>query len=120
MLLHGFQAALFAQRHRFALWLPVWLGIGIAIYFAIRFEPDINHIFAVTFFVCILAAFAFALPGSMRVLMWVPIFVCLGFLLAVMRAHTVNAPKLSWHYYGSVEGTVAHLDRSSSDKPALR
>ncbi|MDA9789545.1 ComEC family competence protein [Amylibacter sp.] len=119
MLLHGFQAALFAQRHRFALWLPVWLGIGIAIYFAIRFEPDINHIFAVFLIVCILVAFAVAMPSGMRVSVWIPIFVSLGFLLAVTRAHTVGAPKISWHYYGSVEGTVAHLDRSSSDKPRV-
>ncbi|MEJ6709740.1 MAG: ComEC/Rec2 family competence protein, partial [Amylibacter sp.] len=55
----------------------------------------------------------------MRVLMWIPIFISIGFLLAVTRARTVNAPKLSWHYYGSVEGTVAHLNRSSSDKPRV-
>ncbi len=119
MLLHGFQAALFAQRHRFALWLPVWLGIGISVYFGIRFEPSTMTVAGVVCALLALIGLTRILPETLRVLCWVPIFVCLGFLLSVYRSHTVEAPKLSWHYYGSVEGTVAHLDRSGSNKPRV-
>lgn len=118
-LIQGFQAGLFAQRHRFALWLPIWLGIGISLYFGIRFEPNPNQIAIVTAAVAALLLLRLFTPETVRVLLWVPIFISLGFLLSVARAHSVNVPKLSWHYYGAVEGTVAHLDRSTSDKPRV-
>ena len=95
MLLHGFHAALFAQRHRFALWVPVWLGLGISIYFAIRFEPNFNHILAVLGLCFGLMICSRVLPETLRVLVWIPIFIAIGFLLAVARSHTVEAPKLS-------------------------
>ena len=119
MLLHGFHAALFAQRHRFALWVPVWLGIGISIYFAIRFEPNFNNILTVLGLCLGLMIGSRILPETLRVLVWLPVFIAIGFLLAVARSHTVEAPKLGWHYYGPIEGTVSHLDRSTSDKPRV-
>ncbi len=119
MLLHGFHAALFAQRHRFALWVPVWLGVGISIYFAIRFEPDFNLILSVLGICLCLVLVTNLLPETLRVLVWVPIFIAFGFLLAVARSHAVDAPKLGWHYYGPIEGTISHLDRSTSDKPRV-
>lgn len=119
MLLQGFHAALFAQRHRFALWLPVWLGVGISVYFGIRFEPSVGLISSVSVGMIALVGATRLLPETLRLLCWIPVFICAGFLLSVVRAHTVEAPKLSWHYYGSVEGTVAHLDRSTSNKPRV-
>ena len=84
MLLQGFQAALFAQRHRFALWLPVWSGIGISLYFGIRFEPKLGLIFSVTTCFLFLSLLTRILPETLRVLCWIPVFVCVGFLLAVI------------------------------------
>ena len=34
-------AAVLAERNRWALWLPVAIGIGVAIYFQLRFEPAV-------------------------------------------------------------------------------
>ena len=36
-----------------------------------------------------------------------------------MRVRFVAAPKLGWLYYGAVEGTISHIDRSTSDKPRV-
>jgi competence protein ComEC len=119
MLTEAFQAALFAQRHRFALWLPVCLGIGICIYFSIRFEPDWVQVCGVAVAALVLLGLTTVFTDALRVLMWIPVLISLGFLIAVTRAHLVETPKLSWHYYGAVEGIVAHLDRSMSNKPRV-
>ncbi len=44
--------------------------------------------------------------------------ICLGFLLAAARAHSVAGPVLEFRYYGAVEGRIVAIDRSQSD--ALR
>lgn len=119
MVMYGFQAVLFAQRYRFALWVPVWLGIGISIYFAIRFEPSALFISTVIILSSALALTILIPPKTLRILAWIPVFICVGFILAVFRAHSTEAPKLGWHYYGAVEGTVAHLDRFASAKPRV-
>ena len=54
-----------------------------------------------------------------RPVVYAVVLIALGFLNASWRAHQVGAPVLGWHYYGPVEGTVAALDRSSSDKPRV-
>ncbi|WP_069299138.1 ComEC/Rec2 family competence protein [Neptunicoccus sediminis] len=111
--------ALFAQRHRFGLWVPVWLGLGVALYFSLRFEPDVWLLASVCGLVLLAAPLSRIGPDPLRVLIWVPALVSLGFLVTAGRAHWVAAPKLGWHYYGSVEGTIVHLDRSGSDKPRV-
>ena len=39
----------------------------------------------------------------------------LGFGVAGLRAHQVEGPKISWRYYGPVEGRIVGIDRSGSD-----
>ncbi|GGA11244.1 ComEC/Rec2 family competence protein [Neptunicoccus cionae] len=111
--------ALFAQRHRFGLWVPVWLGLGVSAYFSLRFEPDAWILSSVTGLVLMAFPLSRIGPDVMRVLVWVPALIALGFLVTAGRARLVAAPKLGWHYYGSIEGTIVHLDRSGSDKPRV-
>ena len=99
-------------------WVPVFLGCGIAIWFALPFEPDL------TFYAVCLMLFA-ALLATYR---WGPelahplvvFLACLlaGGLAAGARAHLVAAPMLEFRYYGSVQGRIIEIDRSQSD--ALR
>lgn len=117
--LDDLSGALFSQRHRFGLWVPVWLGLGISLYFSLRFEPTTFHIVTICGLGSGCAIFTRIGPDALRILAWCPALLCLGVLLAVARAHQVGAPKLGWHYYGAVEGTIVQLDRSSSDKPRV-
>lgn len=99
-------------------WVPVFLGCGIAIWFALPFEPGSP------FYAVCLALFA-ALLATYR---WGPelahplvvILACLlaGMLAAGARAHLVAAPMLEFRYYGAVQGRIIEIDRSQSD--ALR
>ncbi|QTN37555.1 ComEC/Rec2 family competence protein [Cognatishimia activa] len=99
-------------------WCPVFLALGIGLYFSIRFEPDQA---------LVLGLLALAIP----LLIWaaldrsgfmaIPIALTLviaGFALATWRAHEVAAPRLDLPYNGLVAGRVIEIDRSSSD--ALR
>lgn len=114
----AFPAAIAAQRGQMFVWAPVFLGLGIAGFFALAREPDRT---------------AFALAGGALVLSLAvatragetlaPLLMALalglaGFLLAGARTHLVAAPVLSFRYYGPVEGRVVEIDRSVSD--ALR
>ncbi|MEM6620213.1 MAG: ComEC/Rec2 family competence protein, partial [Pseudomonadota bacterium] len=110
---------LYGQATRFFLWVPVWLGAGIAAYFALPQEPGAAH--GVGAAATLLAAFALRRWGgdAGRVLAWVPILVLFGGALALGRAHLVAAPKLTFFYYGPVEGTVLVVDRSASDVPRV-
>lgn len=112
------EGALLNQRGHLFPWSPVCLAIGIGLYFAVRFEPDLT-IFAGLSCLGLLTAWA----GRRMHPAWRPLafggaLVAAGFVLAGARAHLVAEPVLQWRYYGPVEGRVVALDRSASD--ALR
>jgi competence protein ComEC len=116
----SFTIALEAQRGRLFLWLPVCLSVGAGFYFSIGFEP-------MTGLVQILGAVDVALftlayldrrTGSSLILRAFAI-VLLGFLLAVLRTHSVAEPVLGWRYYGPIEGTVVAIDRSNANRPRV-
>ncbi|MCP5085594.1 MAG: ComEC family competence protein [Rhodobacteraceae bacterium] len=106
----------FAQRTRLFCWIPVWLACGIGLYFSLRFEPGFRHVMwaASVVFCCLVPALL--LRSIWRALFWVPLLVALGFLIADLRGNLAAGAKLGWHYYGAVEGTVTHLDRSASNR----
>jgi competence protein ComEC len=84
---------LLAERERWVLWLPVALGAGIALYFALPVEPSraVGPVWLV-------AGLGVAWAGRRR--MAVPIIglalavAALGFVLAVERSHRVAGPIL--------------------------
>lgn len=88
-----------AERERWALWLPVALGFGIGIYFALPLEPPLwlGAAFAAAFALAS-AAVAWAWPGRRTaiVVIGVPLAVAgLGFAAAQVRAHTAATTTLA-------------------------
>ncbi|MFN3955793.1 MAG: ComEC/Rec2 family competence protein [Pararhodobacter sp.] len=106
-----------ARGHLFP-FVPVFLGLGIGLYFALPAEPGARQWFGLA--AGALVALGLALRGPER---WQPVALALalvvaGVMMAGWRAHSVAAPVLGWRYYGPVEGRVVAVDRSVSD--ALR
>ena len=99
-------------------WVPVFLGCGIAGWFALPIEPGLG-------FYAVGAGMILALIVLHRFgpELWHPPLVALacvlvGLMAAGLRAHLVAAPMLEQRYYGAVQGRVIAIDRSQSD--ALR
>ncbi len=100
-----------AERGRWMLWLPVALGLGIAVYFELPVEPAwwIGPSFAAVG----LAAALFAPPGSFgRILCIGALAAGIGFGLATWRTATLAAPVLSRPLFSvNVEGRIADIQR---------
>lgn len=108
-----------SQRGFLFPWVPVFYGAGIAVYFALRFEPGLAHWLA-------LAAVSFALLVGLRlagpgVRLAVTLLLCLaaGLSVAGMRAHVVAENVLGFRYYGPIQGRIVAIDRSVSDAVRL-
>ncbi len=110
--------ALAAARGTLFPWVPVFLGIGIGLWFLLPWEPGVTFYVWVT--VGAVAAVALRLTGPEAMQPLAVALACLlvGMLAAGMRAHRVDAPMLTFRYYGPVEGRLIAVDRSQSD--ALR
>lgn len=107
--------ALEAARGQLFVWVPVFIAIGIALWFALPFEPALPLYLAVAG----LGICAALVPlGALRPLAMAVACVALGFGAAGLRAHQVAAPMLDFRYYGPVQGRIVEIDRSQSD--ALR
>lgn len=107
------------QRNRYMLWIPVFLGCGISVYFLLSFEPSFEDLYHITI-VFFLASFAgLCWKHSIRWVFLILAWVIAGFLFASYRTHSVSAPVLGWRYYGTIEGNIVGIDKSSSNKPRL-
>jgi competence protein ComEC len=91
----AFSVALLRERERWPLWLPVWLGAGIGIYFALPFEPQLAWAGVA---LSISLACLFALNGATEALFRIALSSlavgALGFALAKARTEHVAAPVL--------------------------
>lgn len=107
--------ALEAAQGQLFVWVPVFVGIGIALWFGLPIEPQWPlYLGVVGFGICVAC-----LPlGALRPLALAAGCVALGFVAAGVRAHQVKAPMLDFRYYGPVQGRIVEIDRSQSD--ALR
>jgi len=87
------EAVLAAERARLVLWMPVAIGSGIGIYFALPREPD-GHwgplVLAVGLFAVLLARQG----GAALVLSLTPLAGAVGFQAALWRTAAVDAPVL--------------------------
>jgi competence protein ComEC len=114
----GVERFLIAERSQLPLWVPVLMGIGIAVYFALPVEPPV---WTVALPVAALAAWAglrragFAAAIAGLVALWIAV----GFALAVWRAHEVAAPVLERAIEMTVEGRVLEVSRAPSGKLRL-
>lgn len=104
--------------HLFA-WVPVFLGLGIGLYFSLMAEPDIRVYLAAAGAALIFAGLWRLGPLPFRPAALGLLLVAAGLLLAGGRAHLVASPVLGFRYYGPVEGRVLLIDRSSSDQLRL-
>ncbi|SJZ47532.1 competence protein ComEC [Enhydrobacter aerosaccus] len=100
-----------AERGRWMLWLPVAMGLGIAIYFELPSEPAIwlGPVLAAAG-----VAIAALVPGGtfVRALCFGLIAACIGFGLAAWRTATLAAPVLGRPLFSiNVEGRIADIQR---------
>ncbi len=111
--------ALLGQRGHLFAWAPVFLGVGIGLYFLLRREPPVAALWGAGIGAMCLGAGALRGGAVSGPLLWALALLVAGFALAGARAHAVAGPVLTWRYYGPVEGTVVGIDRSASDAVRL-
>jgi competence protein ComEC len=97
-----------AERERWPLWLPAGFGAGIAVYFAVPFEPSAVTAASLAVAGMLCAAFAIRSENTgLKVLLSAVAALSLGFAHAAFRSERVAAPVLA-HKTGPValEGLV--------------
>lgn len=102
------------DRKRLGVWLPVFLAIGIGLYFALPVEPAPAAYVAAALVMVVGALGWWRLPPVPAALAAVLIPLAAGFLAAGARSHAVAAPVIEGRYYGAVEGRIVAVDRSVS------
>ena len=114
-----FRHMIAVQRGHLFGWLPVGMAVGIAVFFALRFEPSLPLIVAIGF--AGFAAFAAtrALPETAGPFAVFLTMIAFGFCIAALRTHSLAGPVIDWRYYGPVEGRIVGMDRSASDAVRL-
>jgi len=113
------EQAFLSQRGYLFPWAPVFLAIGIGLYFALRWEPEAQH-YAALLVICALACLAAWRGGPVVApLCWAVALMAAGVCLAGARAHLVAGPQIAWRYYGPIEGRIVGIDRSASDAMRL-
>ncbi|MEM6385077.1 MAG: ComEC/Rec2 family competence protein [Pseudomonadota bacterium] len=106
------------QQGHWFLWAPILYACGIGTYFALRFEPSPDHWLWVVIGLCLAAAGLRFSQGGLRLVCCGALLLLLGFAVAGSKAHRVAEEKLSFRFYGAIEGRIVKVDRSASD--ALR
>ena len=112
---HALNQVLQGQRGALMPWSPVFMGLGVALYFQLKQEPGLPYY--VGALVLVLAALAVAwrwreVGGPLGFAL---AFLALGAGVAGLRAHMVAGPVLEGRYYGAIEGEIVTVDRSASD-----
>ncbi len=83
-----------AEHDRFVLWLPVLLGVGIGIYFALPFEPQIRALAGICALLALTTKFFWRRSIFARYLCVALLVVCVGAFRAEIRTQSVAAPIL--------------------------
>ena len=110
--------ALQAARGQLFPFVPVFVAVGIGVWFKLGFEPSAVH-YGVLAVLCLLCLGFWRLGPELAQPLAVAAACVLAGLLAIgLRAHLVQAPMLEYPYYGPVQGRIVDIDRSQSD--ALR
>lgn len=98
--------------------VPVLVGCGIGMWFALPDEPGVV-LYAVALAVCFLSLLlAWTGPEAGRPLAVALLCLAIGPLAAGLRVQSVAAPMLDGRFYGPVQGRIIDIDRSQTD--ALR
>ena len=115
--LRPFQALLLARGTLFP-WVAVCIGIGVAWWFALPWEPTALHYTVLAGITALAVLGALWGPDLAHPLIIAVASVAVGFLACGLRVHSVASPMLDFRYYGPVTGRVVDIDRSQTD--ALR
>ena len=111
--------AIQGQRGHLFPWVPVCLGTGVALYFALPREPASWELVACGVFAVICVLIAARSAEAMAPVLVALTMIALGVVLANFRAVQVAAPVLEFRFYGAIEGDIVAIDRSGSDKLRL-
>ncbi len=98
-------------------WIAVLVGCGIGAWFSVRSEPGAGSYSLAALVLAGGLALA-ARQELVRPLGLAVAALAAGWIAAGFRAHSLDAPMLTFRYYGPVEGRIVEIDRSQSD--ALR
>lgn len=109
-----------AERDRWALWIPVFFGAGIATYFALPVEPPLSAALAALAPPLLLLVLAFGFRRSAVQLVAIAlIFTVAGFVTAELRSRLVAAPILVREIGPTqVAGEILTID-ASEKRPRL-
>ena len=110
---------LLAQREGMFCWVPVCLAIGIGIYFALPEEPGLPLICTLACAAVILVFLSRIVGQAYAPLLIAIMLVIVGLGAAKTRVTMVDAPILTFRYYGPIQGRVVNIDRSSNDARRL-
>jgi competence protein ComEC len=97
-------------------WVPVFMAVGIGIWFALPWEPGMRLYVGLSAAGVLTMLGMYLGPHSTRPLAVMAGCVILGVISAGVRAHLVSAPVLGFRYYGPIEGRVIDVDRSQGDQ----
>jgi len=97
------------------LWVPVFLAVGIGLWFSLRQEPGLIPYAAATLGLASALALGRWGPDLLQPPALALACVLAGGLAAGARAQLVAAPVLEFRYFGPVEGRVIGIDRSQGD-----
>jgi competence protein ComEC len=100
-------------------WVPVCIGIGVGLWFALPVEPGAMAYAGCAAVFVALVVLAWFGPDLAQPIGIAGACLALGFLAAGVRVHLVAAPMLDFRYYGPVQGRIVEIDRSQSDAPRL-
>jgi competence protein ComEC len=115
-------ARLLEEHERWVLWLPVGLGLGIALYFGLRVEPPAW--LGPTGLLALAAAFGLGWrgrrPGAAELAAWLGLAaIALGFTAGSIRSHMVAAPVLERRGAYRIEATVLLIDERTHGRRLL-
>ena len=110
--------ALEAARGQLFPFVPVFLALGIGVWFTLGFEPGPGHYAATAGLGLGFLVLWRRGPEIVQPVAVALVCICVGVLGIGLRAHQVQAPMLDYPYYGPVQGRIVDIDRSQSD--ALR
>ena len=107
------------QRRTLILWVPVFWGAGIFLYFGLPFEPPLWSVLLATGLFLALRCLVRNQSLLVGVLIGAVSAASFGVTLAKVRADAVSAPVIKGEFAGTVEGRVLSLSRSASGNPRV-
>jgi competence protein ComEC len=113
----GLLEALQTARGMLFPWIAVLIGCGIGAWFSVAVEPGAGS-YALAVLVLVCGLLLAAKVDLARPLALAAAALAAGWIAPGIRAHALDAPMLTFRYYGPVEGRIVEIDRSQSD--ALR